>query len=325
MPRAWVELATTLLVERATTVLVGTRALLGEGWNCSPLNVLVDMTVATAGVSVQQMRGRTLRLDRADPLKVASNWEIVCVAPALTRGRADYVRFAHKHLRLFGPAEDGAVETGPSHAHLELGPFTPPPAERIAALNAIALERAADRETARERWLIGTPYRGVELPTLLVRRLDEPSAPPLPLEAAARAVADAYRDLGELSEEAASSLLIKPRSGGYERCALSAATTLEGRRFVTALNELCSGPAATDLLISRPLGGMRVLGRVLRRTAHRDERLHTVPGDFARDELRAEAFARTWRRHVGPGRLIEGSGERPPDGGYETLVRDIWV
>ena len=113
MPRAWVELATKLLAEGTTRVLVGTRALLGEGWNCPPLNVLVDMTVATTGVSVQQMRGRSLRLDPADPEKVASNWDVVCVAPDLTRGSADYERFVRKHLHLFAPAEDGEVEAGP--------------------------------------------------------------------------------------------------------------------------------------------------------------------------------------------------------------------
>ena len=71
------------------------------------------MTIATTGVSVQQMRGRSLRLDRSDPLKVASNWDIVCVAPDLVRGSADYERFVRKHLNLFAPAEDGQVEAGP--------------------------------------------------------------------------------------------------------------------------------------------------------------------------------------------------------------------
>ena len=169
MPRAWVELATRLFVEGTTQLLVGTRALLGEGWNCPPLNVLIDMTIATTGVSVQQMRGRSLRLDRDDPLKVASNWDIVCVAPDLVRGSADYERFVRKHLNLFAPAEDGQVEAGPSHVHPELGPFGPPPVERFRDLNRELLARAADRDGARERWQIGTPYRGVELPTLLVR------------------------------------------------------------------------------------------------------------------------------------------------------------
>ena len=60
-----------------------------------------------------------------------------------------------------------------------------------------------------------------------------------------------------------------------------------------------------------------------------------MPADLARHKERAEAFARAWRRHVGPGRLVftqrseEGREARAEaasaDGGYETLVRDVWV
>src|SRR6185436_7750475 len=187
MPRAWVELATTLLVEGTTGVLVGTRALLGEGWNCRPLNVLVDMTIATTGVSVQQMRGRTLRLDPADPEKVASNWDVVCVAPDLVRGTADYERFVRKHLHLFAPAEDGEIEAGPSHVHPELGPFAPPAVERFAAVNRDMVARSHDRDAARERWRIGAPYRAQELRTIVARPHGEPAGPepagvPEPLE-----------------------------------------------------------------------------------------------------------------------------------------------
>ena len=128
--------------------LVGTRALLGEGWNCPPLNVLVDMTIATTGVSVQQMRGRSLRLDPADPEKVASNWDVVCVAPDLVRGSADYERFVRKHLNLFAPAEDGEVEAGPSPR--------PPGARPVRPAAGRALPRAQPRAARARR----RPRRG---------------------------------------------------------------------------------------------------------------------------------------------------------------------
>src|SRR4051794_24793 len=123
------------------------------------------------------MLGRSLRLDPKDPEKVASNWDVVCLAPDLARGTADYERFVRKHLNLFAPAEDGEVEAGPSHVHPELGPFAPPAVERFGALNRAQLERASDRDGARERWRVGTPYRGVELPSLLVRRTARGHAP----------------------------------------------------------------------------------------------------------------------------------------------------
>jgi hypothetical protein len=162
----------------------------------------------------------------------------------------------------------------------------------------------------------------------------------LPLDAAARAVADAYRALGELSDEAAGSLAIEPRAGGYLRCELTAATAEEGRRFAAALDELVSVSDAPRYLVTRPLadpsvGAAALLGRVLRRRPPFGERLHPVPADLARNKERAAAFARAWSRHVGPGRLVftqrsdEGREARAEaasdDGGYETLVRDVWV
>ena len=64
-------------------------------------------------------------------------------------------------------------------------------------------------------------------------------------------------------------------------------------------------------------------------------RHHPVPADLGRNKQRAEAFARCWRRHVGPSPLVftqrtaEGREARAAaaaeDGGYETLVRDVWV
>ncbi len=186
VPRAWVELATRVLESGVCGVLIGTRALLGEGWDCPAVNCLVDLTVATTGVSVQQMRGRSLRLDPDDPQKLASNWDVVCVAPDLVRGSADYSRFVRKHLHLYAPADDGEIEAGPSHVHPELSPFSPPSVGRLAELNRTMLVRAAARDEARERWRIGEPYRGADLRTLVARRRTGATEGPATAEAASK-------------------------------------------------------------------------------------------------------------------------------------------
>jgi superfamily II DNA or RNA helicase len=408
VPRAWVEVATRVFERGACGALVGTRALLGEGWDCPAVNCLVDLTVAATGVSVQQMRGRSLRLDPRDPEKLASNWDVVCVAPDLTRGSADYERFVRKHLHLYAPADDGEIEAGPSHVHPELGPFAPPPAARFAAINRAMLARAAAREQARERWRIGAPYRGADLRTLVVRPRAHGTAPAaagegpapalplsqrvpltaglggatlagaaaavtgtaallggvalapaglavaahrlhrarrrlplvLPLDAAARAVVDAYSALGELSEGAAASLVIEPRASGYLRCVLTEATPEESARFAAALDELATVVDAPRYLVSRLVpepgaGPAQLLGRVLARRPPFPARHHPVPSDLGRRKERAEAFARAWERHVGPATLVfaqrseEGRRARAAaaaeDGGYETVVRDVWV
>ena len=167
--QAWTAWVTRLLADGEILVLFGTRGLLGEGWDCPPVNVLVDMTAVAADVAVRQMRGRSLRLDPGDPAKLAGNWDIVCVAPQLGRGHADYSRFVRRHAHLHAPCEDGTIETGPSHVHPELSPYGPPDAGRFVAINLEQQDRAVDRDAARGRWRIGEPYRGVDLDVLVVR------------------------------------------------------------------------------------------------------------------------------------------------------------
>lgn len=175
--RTWVGLATAALADGATRALLGTRGLLGEGWNAPCVNCLVDLSTVATGPSVRQLRGRSLRLDPADDAKVASNWDVVCVAPDLARGTADYDRFVRRHLGLHAPTETGEIEAGPSHVHPELGPFAPPAAQRFAALNAAMRDRAAEPAAARERWRIGEAYAGEEHRTVLIRPRREDAAP----------------------------------------------------------------------------------------------------------------------------------------------------
>jgi hypothetical protein len=123
------------------------------------------------------MRGRSLRLDPRDPDKLASNWDVVCVAPDLARGVADYARFVRRHTHLRAPCEDGSIEAGVSHVHALLSPFLPPAADLIVPLNRDAVSRATDRAGARERWQIGQPYVGEDIPVLFVRRRAEHGGP----------------------------------------------------------------------------------------------------------------------------------------------------
>ena len=407
-PRQWVPLATRMFTSGATRVLVGTRALLGEGWDAPCVNCLVDLTTATTGVSVRQMRGRSLRLDPADPEKIASNWDVVCVAPDLPNGTADYDRFVRKHLKLYAPSEDGLIEAGPTHVHPALGPFAPPPEAQFATINRAVAARARDYELARTRWRIGAPYRSEDRDTLVVRDRRRrptltpaatPERPPrypyeqrgaltlgaagslgggmlailsgepaalalaaalpaglawaairlgrvraelaeaLPLDRAARAVLDAYQELGEMRAEAASSLAIEPRASGYLRCLLREASEEESARFAGALNDLLSPPDAPRYLVSRLLPGRvgrgRLLLKLLRGRAVFPVRWEAVPRDLGRHKDRAEAFARAWRRWLGPSELmfthrteagraaLAHAGAQSID--YETSTRRVWI
>jgi superfamily II DNA or RNA helicase len=349
--RTWVAAAGRALAAGTTRLIVGTRGLLGEGWDAPVLNVLVDLTSVAADVSVRQMRGRTLRLEPADGSKIASNWDVVCVAADLARGTADYERFVRRHAHLRAPCEDGSIESGVSHVHPELSPFVPPSDERQPELNAAALRRASDHLGAWSRWRIGEPYVGEDVPVLLVRAsrqpqpgvavvpgagLPRPRGPlaflrlgaladaypdVLPLDRVARAIVAAYRELGEISERASASLALAPRSGGLVRCALSDGDADENRRFANALEEALNPATGQRYVVSRPVwpagrrrGAVAWRGMTLR--APLDVAWHPVPSDLGSHRRRADVYLTAWSSHVGPGTLLfagrEGAAGRDP-------------
>ena len=162
-------------------LVVGTRGLLGEGWDCPAVNTLIDLTAATTSASTQQLRGRTMRLDPGWVDKVAHNWSVTCLLPSHPRLRSnpDLNRLRRKaeHLwslvRIDDPAsapvsasgEPGGapvVETGldamlpPVQRRLldKLGDGAAP--EDIDALNSATLA-GLDRQVESRRWLTQAP------------------------------------------------------------------------------------------------------------------------------------------------------------------------
>jgi hypothetical protein len=168
-PRHYVPLVTRYFEEGHSRCLIGTRALLGEGWDAKRVNVLVDLTTASTRTAVHQMRGRSLRLDPGFPRKVANNWDVVCVDPDHPKGATDYARFVRKHHHYFAPNAQGEIESGVSHVHPALTPYRPPPAADFEEINRTQLRRAADREAAYDLWRVGEPYDNVQIQTARIR------------------------------------------------------------------------------------------------------------------------------------------------------------
>ncbi|HEY1640139.1 MAG TPA: DEAD/DEAH box helicase family protein [Streptosporangiaceae bacterium] len=168
-PRRYVPLITRFFTGGGSRCLIGTRALLGEGWDAPAVNVTIDLTAAATPTSVVQARGRALRLDPQWPGKVADNWGVVCVTGDHPRGAADYSRLVRKHDHYFALAGTGDIVSGISHVDPELSPYGPPPEADFDALNAAMLQRAAARDAARDLWAVGTPYLDEPQATVTVR------------------------------------------------------------------------------------------------------------------------------------------------------------
>lgn len=173
--RLYVPMITALFERGITKCLIGTRGILGEGWDSQQLNTVIDLTTATSPVSVKQLRGRGIRLNTIDPVaerKVANNWDVVCIAPELEKGLNDYKRFVRKHAGYFGISDDGQIECGVGHVHPAFSDLTA--AEVFASLesfNEEMLKRALVRDKIYALWEIGKPYANKQLGCVEISKL----------------------------------------------------------------------------------------------------------------------------------------------------------
>lgn len=154
----WVAHATAFFAAGGTLALVGTRGLLGEGWDAPAITTLVDLTTATTSTAVTQTRGRALRIDPADPDKVALVWSVVAVFEGHVAGANDWLRFARKHVGYFTIDEHGDVVDGVAGVDSTFSDFHPPSVSDFASVDARMLVRAEDRALVRRRWLDTPSY-----------------------------------------------------------------------------------------------------------------------------------------------------------------------
>ncbi len=71
-----VSLITQLFNNGKITVLIGTQALLGEGWDAPSINSLILSSTVSSFMLSNQMRGRAIRIDKNNRNKVANIWHL---------------------------------------------------------------------------------------------------------------------------------------------------------------------------------------------------------------------------------------------------------
>ncbi len=201
-PRRWVAAATAAFQAGDCRVLVGTRGLLGEGWDAAAINVLIDATAATTPTAVVQVRGRALRRDPFVPHKVAHIYSLVAVVDDHPLGDSDYQRFVAKHEGFLAPDDAGRITAGVGHASPLLDAGSVPDAHTRALVNATTMALVNQSGLVPELWGVGQPYDDVVVRVVrivAVGRSGEPvdfdapevaeRRPPLPLLAGAVVVA----------------------------------------------------------------------------------------------------------------------------------------
>ena len=332
--RHYVMMVTALFERGLTRCLVGTRGLLGEGWDALGVNTLVDLTTAATEMTVNQLRGRAIRLNPAHPRKLANIWDVVCLAPELEKGLSDYHRLARKHSGYYGLCDDGAIEYGLGHIHPALTETGP---EDVALnahlLNAEMLARCANRAAVYEQWRVGAPYENVQAPSLELKteglfgelgtcggRLYDIQAGEV-LKGMCQAVADSLCSVGAFEDEGAE-LEVTERADGYYRVALSSSSEADVSLLARSVNELFSPIADQRYVIPRVevmlkpvwLSSLlpRVVGRYVCLKRQTVAVYHPLPEALGGSKQHAELFSDLWNEHVSPGRAVftkRGQGE----------------
>lgn len=74
-----VAVVTELFRQGEIHTLIGTKSLLGEGWDAPCINSLILATYVGSFMLSNQMRGRAIRTDREQPDKTGNIWHLACI------------------------------------------------------------------------------------------------------------------------------------------------------------------------------------------------------------------------------------------------------
>lgn len=105
---------TALLMEGHLKVLVGTRSLLGEGWDAPAINSLILASSVGSFMLTNQMRGRAIRINSREKEKVSSIWHLVAInAKTHPFYSSDYYNLKLRFNTFVGLSEkDLTIESG---------------------------------------------------------------------------------------------------------------------------------------------------------------------------------------------------------------------
>lgn len=119
-----VQIMTQLFERGEITVLIGTAALLGEGWDAPFINSLVLASYVGSFMLSNQMRGRAIRVEKNNPQKTANIWHLVCLDTTNPNGGEDYLALKRRFKALIGLGHHkNVVQSGIGRLSLVEPPF----------------------------------------------------------------------------------------------------------------------------------------------------------------------------------------------------------
>ena len=145
-----VRLITRLFTRGEITVLVGTKSLLGEGWDAPAINALILASFVGSYMLSNQMRGRAFRSQPGRPNKTANIWHLVCIEPGDEGPGEDYGTLTRRLQAFVGVSyTEDVIQNGTKRLGLGGVTFT---RGKVEELNAATTARARDRDGLTEAW-----------------------------------------------------------------------------------------------------------------------------------------------------------------------------
>ncbi|MBU2948154.1 DEAD/DEAH box helicase family protein [Zobellia uliginosa] len=161
---------TTLFQTGKIKILIGTKSLLGEGWDAPAINTLVLASYVGSFVSSNQMRGRAIRTDVSEPSKTGNIWHLACLDPTVNDGGKDLEKLKRRFAAFSGVSITGEayIENGLDRLQL---PEVFDKETKLDELNETMVRYASEREVLRNRW-----HEAIDKGKMLVREVKVPYA-----------------------------------------------------------------------------------------------------------------------------------------------------
>ncbi len=147
-----VSLITRLFNQGGITVLVGTKSLLGEGWDAPSINTLILASFVGSYMLSNQMRGRAIRVQTGNPQKTANIWHLVCVEVESSQYIEDLNMLTRRFKAFVGVSfREPVIENGLERLGLGQPPFDQ---DQIDRINTTMQQKALARSDLQRDWFL---------------------------------------------------------------------------------------------------------------------------------------------------------------------------
>lgn len=145
-----VEIVTHYFQEGRINILIGTKSLLGEGWDAPKINSLVVASFVSSYVLSNQIRGRAIRTDKDNPEKVSNIWHLICFNERDPEGGIDYQKMVKRFKTFVGVSnrENEQIENNIERLNIK----TIEKISEIEEINKEMISLACRKDELKDKW-----------------------------------------------------------------------------------------------------------------------------------------------------------------------------